>query len=90
MRKAVSDILDITIALLQTVAVLSYAKIAAMSKRRKAAMAICALLFMLTAGRLIASGTVGGEAVLLLTSVTYLFATRPHEEEGYGCDDKEV
>lgn len=77
MKKALSDILDITVALIQTVAILSSAKIAAMSKRRKAAMAICALLLALTAGRLIASGTVGGEAILLLTSVTYLYATRP-------------
>ena len=80
MKKVLSDILDITVALIQTVAVLSYAKIMSMSTKRRIAFYIFAAVAFCCVVRLINWHNVGGEAILLAGIWTYLYATRPREE----------
>lgn len=81
MKKVLSDIFDITIALLQTVAVLSYAKIAAMSGRRKTALCLFLIILAMCVIRYHNWHNVGGEVILLAATWTYLYATRPREDE---------
>ena len=88
MKKVLSDILDITVALIQTVAVLSYAKIMSLSKRRRIAFYIFAAVALCCIVRLINWHNVGGEAILLAAVWTYLYATRPREEGAFY--DKDV
>lgn len=90
MRKILSDLWDITVALIQTVAALSYAKIAAMTRSRKTALCIFLLLLAMCVIRLINWHNVGGEVLLLAAVWVYLRATRTedviNEDHRYDTD----
>ena len=79
MRNVLSDIWDITVSLLQTAAVFSYVRIAAMSRKRRTALYIFLFLLTLCIIRLINWGNVGGEAALLTVAWVYLYVTKPKE-----------